>query len=69
MVQRHLIPHLKPLIVESKNPEGQGVATSGVSRHLLLKSEFFTKSWRGRPKIMPRPQSYGSKMPTIRAFK
>ena len=25
MVQRHSIPHFKPLIVDSLNPEGQGV--------------------------------------------
>ena len=38
-------------------------------RPLLLKSEVFTKSGRGRPIIMPRPKASGFKMPTIRAFK
>ena len=70
MAQRHLIPHFKPLIVDSKNPEGQGCGNiRSLPRPLLLKSEFFTKSGRGRPIIMPRPQSSGFKMPTIRAFK
>ena len=69
MVQRHSIPHFKPLIVDSKNPEGQGRGNiRSLPRPLLLKSEFFTKSGRGRPMIMPRPQSSGFKMPVIRAF-
>ena len=70
MVQRHTICHFKPLIVDSKNPEGQGCGTiRSLPRPLLLKSEFFTKSGRGRPIIMPRPKSSGFKMPIIRAFK
>ena len=70
MVQRHSIPHFKPLIVDSKNPEGQGCGNiRSLPRPLLLKSEFFTKSGRGRPIIMPRPQSSRFQMPTIRAFK
>ena len=70
MIQRHSIPHFKPLIVDSKFPEGQGCGhIRSLPRPLLLKSEFFTKSGRGRPIIMPRPQSSGIKMPTIRAFK
>ena len=70
MAQRHLIPHFKPLIVDSKNPEGQGRGNiRSLPRPLLLKSEFFTKSGRGRPMIMPRPQSSGFRMSTIRAFK
>ena len=70
MVQRHLIPHFKPLIVDSKNPEGQGRGNiRSLPRPLLLKSEFFTKSGRWRPIIMPRPQSSGFKMSIIRAFK
>ena len=70
MAQRHLIPHFKPLIVDSKNPEGQGRGNiRSLPRPLLLKSEFFTKSGRGRPMIMPRPKSSGFKMSTIRAFK
>ena len=70
MAQRHSIPHFKPLIVDSKSPEGQGRGNiRSLPRPLLLKSEFFTKSGRGRPIIMPRPQSSGFKMPTIRAFK
>ena len=70
MVQRHSIPHFKPLIVNSKNPEGQGCGNiKSLPRHLLLKSEFFTKSGRGRPMIMPRTQSSRFKMFTIRAFK
>ena len=70
MVQRHLIPHFKPLIVDIINPEGQGRGNiRSLPRPLLLKSEFFTKSGRGRPIIMPRPQSSGFKMFTIRAFK
>ena len=70
MVQRHAIPHLKPLIMDIINPEGQGRGNiRSLPRPLLLKSAFFTKSGRGRPMIMPRPQSSGFKMPTIRAFK
>ena len=70
MVKRHPIPHFKSPIVDSKNPEGQGCGNiRSLPRPLLLKSEFFTKSGRGRPIIMPRPQSSGFKMPTIRAFK
>ena len=70
MVQRHSIPHFKPLIVDNENPEGQGCGNiRSLPRPLLLKSEFFTKSGGGRPIIMPRPQSSGFKMPKIRAFK
>ena len=70
MAQRHSIPHFKPLIVDSKSPEGQGRGNiRSLPRPLLLKSTFFTKSGRGRLIIMPRPQSLGFKMPTIRAFK
>ena len=70
MAQRHLIPHFKPLIVDMINPEGQGRGNiRSLPRPLLLKSTFFTKSGRGRPIIMPRPQSSGFEMPTIRAFK
>ena len=70
MAQRHSIPHFKPLIVDSKSPEGQGRGNiRSLPRPLLLKSAFFTKSGRGRPIIMPRPQSSGFKMSTIRAFK
>ena len=70
MVQRHSIPHFKPLIVDSKSPEGQGCGNiRSLPRPLLLKSEFFTKSGRGRPITEPRPKSSGFKMPTIRAFK
>ena len=70
MVQRHLIPHFKRLIVDIKNPEGQGHGNiRSLPRSLFLKSTFFTKSGRGRPITKPRPQSLGLKMPTIRAFK
>ena len=70
MAQKHLILHFKPLIVDNINPEGQGRGNfRSLPRPLLLKSEFFTKSGRGRPMIMPRPQSSGFKMSTIRAFK
>jgi len=70
MTQTHLIRHFKPLIVDSKSPEGQGRGNFRSLPHpLLLKSEFFTKSGRGRPIIMPCPQSSGLKMPIIRAFK
>ena len=70
MVQRHSIPHFKPLIVDSKGTEGQGRGNiRSLPRLLPLKSAFFTKSGRGRPIIMPRPQSSGFKMPIIRAFK
>ena len=70
MVQRHLIPHFKPLIVDIINPEGQGRGNiRSLPRPLLLKSEYFTKSGHGRPIIMPRPQSSGFKLSTIRAFK
>ena len=69
MAQRHLIPHFKPLIVDIINPEGQGHGNiRSLPCPLLLKSTFFTKSGRGRPIIMPRPQSSGFKKPTIRAF-
>ena len=45
MAQRHLIPHFKPLIVDSKNPEGQGRGNiRSLPCPLLLKSTFFTKS-------------------------
>ena len=58
MAQRHSIPHFKPLIVDIINPEGQGCGNiRSLPRPLLLKSEFFTKSRRGRPITMPRPQS------------
>ena len=70
MAQRHSMPHFKPLIVGNINPEGQGRGNiRSLPRPLLLKSEFFTKSGRGRLIIMPRPQSSGFKMSTIRAFK
>ena len=70
MAQRHLIPYIKRLIMDSKIPEGQGRGNiRSLPRPLLLKSEFFTKSGRGRPMIMPRPQSSGFKMSTIRPFK
>ena len=70
MVQRHSIPHFKPLIVDIINPEGQGRGNiRSLPRPLLLKSTFFTKSRRGRPITKPRPQSSGFEMPTIRAFK
>ena len=66
MVQRHTICHFKPLIVDSKNPEGQGCGNiRSLPRPLLLKSEFFTKSGHGRPITKPRPQSSGFKMPTL----
>ena len=70
MAQRHSMPRSKPLIVDIINPEGQGRGNiRSLPRPLLLKSEFFTKSGRGRPIIMPCPHSSGFKMPTIRAFK
>ena len=70
MVQRHLILHFKPLIDDIINPKGQGRGNiRSLPRPFLLKSEDFTKSGRDRPIIMPRPQSSGFKMPTIRAFK
>ena len=70
MAQRHLIHYFKPLIVDSRNPEGQGPGNiRSLPCLLLLKSEFFTKSGRGRPITKPRPQSSGFKMLTIRAFK
>ena len=62
MVQRHVIPHFKPLIVDSKNPEEQGRGNiRSLPRPLLPKSTFFTKSGRGRPITKPRPQSSGLK--------
>ena len=70
MAQRHAIPHFKRLIVDSKILEGQGRGNiRSLPRPLLLKSEFFTKSGRGRPIIMPRPQSSGFRKPTNRPFK
>ena len=70
MVKRHSIPHFKPLIVDIINPEGQGRGKiRSLPRLLLLKREFFKKSERGRLIIMPRPQSSGFRMSTIRAFK
>ena len=70
MAQRHSISHFKPLRVGSKIPDGQGRGNIRSLPHPpLLKSEFFTKSRRGRPIIMPRPQSSGFKMPIIRSFK
>ena len=70
MVQRHSIPHFKPVIVDIRNPEGQGRGNiRSLPRPLLLKSTFFTKSGCGRPKTKPRPQSSGFRMPIIRAFK
>ena len=70
MAQRHSILHFKPLIVDNKYCEGQGRGNiRSLPRPLLLKSEFFTKSGRGRPIVMPHPQSSGFKMPTTRAFK
>ena len=70
MAQRHSIPHFQPLIVDTKNPEGQGLGNiRSLPRPLLLKNTFFTKSGRGRPITKPRPQSSGFRMPTIRTFK
>ena len=70
MAQRHLIPHFKPLIVDSEILEGQGRGNiRSLPRPLLLKSEFFIKSGRGRPIIIPRPKSSGFKMSIIRTFK
>ena len=70
MVQRHSIPHFQPMIVDIINPEGQGRGNiRSLSRILLLKSTFFTKSGRGRPITKPRSQYSEFKMPIIRAFK
>ena len=70
MVQRHSIPHFKPLIVDIINPEGQGRGNiRSFPCPLLLKRTFFTKSGCGWQITKPRPQSLGFKMPTIRAFK
>ena len=70
MLQKHLIPHFKPLIVDIRNPEGQGRSNIRSLPHpLLLKSAFFTKSGHGRTITKPRFQSSGFKMPTIRALK
>ena len=70
MVQRHLIPHFKPLILDIRNSEGQGRGNiRSLPRPLLLKSTFFTKSGCDRPITKPRPQSSRLRMPTIRAFK
>ena len=70
MTQRHLIPHFKPLIVDTKSPEGQGRGKiRSLPRPLLLKSAFFTKSGHGRPITKPLSQSSEFRMPTIRAFK
>ena len=70
MAKRHSIPHFKPLIVNSKNPEGQGRGNiRSLPCPLLLKSDFFTKSGRGRPMIMPRSKSSAFQMSLIRAFK
>jgi len=70
MVQKHSIPNLKPLIVDIINPEGQGRGNiRSLPPPLLLKSDFFTKSGRGRPIKMPCTQSSGFQMPTIRASK
>ena len=70
MARRHLIPYYKLLIVDSKNSEGRGHGNfRSLPRPLLLKSEFFTKSGRGSPIIVPCPQSSGFRMPTFRAFK
>ena len=67
MVQRHSIPHFKPLIVDIINPEGQGRGNiRSLPCPLLLKSTFFTKNGRGRPITEPRPQSSEFKKPTIR---
>ena len=67
MAQRHSIPYFKPLIVDSKSLERGNIRS--LPCPLLLKSDFFTKSGRGRPIIMPRPQSSVFQMPKIRAFK
>ena len=70
MVQRHLIPHFKPLIVDIISLEGQGHGNIGsLPRPLLLKSIFFTKRRRGKLITKSCPQSSELKMPTIRAFK
>ena len=70
MAQQNSILHFKPLIVDSKSPEGQGRGNiRSLPRPFLLKSTFFTKSGRGRPIIMPCPQSSGLNMPIFRAFK
>ena len=67
MAQRQLISHFKPLIVGSEHPEGQGRGNiRSLPRPLLLKSTFFTRSGRGRPITMPRPQSSGFIKFTIR---
>ena len=56
MAQRHSILHFKPLIVDSKIPEGQGGGNiRSLPCPLLLKSTFFTKSGCGRPITKPRP--------------
>ena len=56
MVQRHSIPHFKPLIVDSKIPEGQGRGNiRSLPCPLLLKATFLIKSGRGRPITKPPP--------------
>ena len=70
MVQKHSIPHFKPLIVHIINPEGEGRGKiRSLPPPLLLNSTSFTKGGRGRSKTKPCPQSLGFKMPIIRAFK
>ena len=70
MLQRHSIPHFKPLIVDIMNPVGQGRGSIRSLLHpILLKSTFFTKNGRGTPITKPGPQSSGFKMLIIRAFK
>ena len=55
MLQRHSIPHFKPLLVDITIPEGQGRGNiRTLPRPLLLKSTFFTEwVWQANNKATP----------------
>ena len=59
MVQRHLIPHFKPLIVDIRNPEGQGRGNiRSLPCPLPLKSTFFHKEWAWQANKRATPPTF-----------
>ena len=70
MLQRHSIPHFKPLIVDNINPKdwGRGI-TIGLPRPLFVKNSLFRRRGRGKLLMLPRPCPSRILLSTIRAFK
>ena len=69
MIQRPTMLHFKPQIMDNKILGGQGCGSlKRLPRPFFLKSTLSTKIGLVKPRTMPRPQSLGFKMSTIKAF-